>query len=337
MNKLLLALLVASTMLASCDHKNMMLKPSSPYHLDLQTRYELNWQYTYDGTDWRNSWPTDFGISYESLEPQEPTGLRVLTYNEDGTSNFSNLEANGGELYISPGHHSMLMYNNNTEYIVFEGLEQYATATATTRSRSRTSYLGNPFSSSGSRNENTVNPPDVLFGHYIDEYEFDKRLDGTSMQVTMHPLVFTYLVRYEFSSGLQYVALARGALSGMAASVHLNNGTTSKEVATVLFDCTMEPFGAQAEVRSFGIPDFPNENYNRGAGSFALNLEVRLYNGKMLSFDFDVSDQVEAQPHGGVIVVRDIVIPDEAGASGGSGFDVGLTGWGEYQDVQLQL
>ncbi len=329
--------LAASTLLVSCDHKGLIMEPApaSPYHIDLQAQYELEWQYAYSGTDWREHWPTDFGISYESLMPQIPTGLRVLTYSENAPCGIANIGAYGGELHIRPGRHSLLIYNNDTEYIVFEGLDQYATATATTRSRTRSTYLGSPFS--GTSDENTVNPPDVLFGHYVDEYEFDTQLDGTSMRLTMRPLVFTYLIRYEFDSGMRYVALARGALSGMAASVHLNSGTTSKEAATVLFDCALEKFGTQAEVKSFGIPDFPNGGYYRGIGSFALNLEVMLTNGRILSFDFDVSDQVASQPHGGVIVVRDIVIPDDVGASGGSGFDVGLTGWGEYRDEELRL
>lgn len=56
-----------------------------------------------------------------------------------------------------------------------------------------------------------------------------------------------------------------------------------------------------------------------------------------MSFDFDVTDQVAAQPQGGVIVVRDIEIPDEKGMEGGSGFDVDIDDWGEYEDVELPL
>ena len=127
--------------------------------------------------------------------------------------------------------------------------------------------------------------------------------------------------------------------SGMAESVYLNSGHTSEEEATVLFDCTMEDFGPQALVRSFGVPDFPNEHYNtaRAERRYALNLEVRLKNGNMKSFDFDVTDQVKAQPQGGVIVVKDIEIPDKEGMEGGSGFDVDIEDWGEYEDIELPL
>ena len=44
-----------------------------------------------------------------------------------------------------------------------------------------------------------------------------------------------------------------------------------------------------------------------------------------------------AQPEGGVIVVKDIEITDEEGQAGGSGFDVTVDGWGEFEDIELPL
>ena len=62
-------------------------------------------------------------------------------------------------------------------------------------------------------------------------------------------------------------------------------------------------------VKSFGIPDYPGDHYGDGTRtterSYHLNLEVRLHNGAMKTFEFDVTDQVKAQPRGGVIIVSD--------------------------------
>jgi len=74
-------------------------------------------------------------------------------------------------------------------------------------------------------------------------------------------------------------------------------------------------------VKSFGIPDYPGDHYGDGTRtterSYHLNLEVRLHNGAMKTFEFDVTDQVKAQPRGGVIIVSDgLVITDEEGAAG---------------------
>jgi len=62
-----------------------------------------------------------------------------------------------------------------------------------------------------------------------------------------------------------------------------------------------------------------------------------LKNGKIITYDFDVTDQVEKQPRGGVITVSGIVVNKEDGEEGSGGFDVDVDGWGEYQDIPLPV
>ena len=75
------------------------------------------------------------------------------------------------------------------------------------------------------------------------------------------------------------------------------------------------------------------------AGLDGLNLEVKLKDGTTHQFDFDITEQMEKQPHGGVIVVDGIEVEithiDDEG--GGGGFDVGVEGWGEQIDIPLPL
>lgn len=188
-----------------------------------------------------------------------------------------------------------------------------------------------------------MNQPDMLYGAYIGSYEALPTQETVGLPVRLQPLTYTYLVRYEFQQGFQYVALARGALAGMAESVYLNDGHTGPEAATVMFDCTLRDYGPEATVKSFGIPDYPGDHYGDGTRttkrSYHLNLEVRLHNGAMKTFEFDVTDQVKAQPRGGVIIVSDgLVITDEEGAAGfDSGFDIDVEGWGDYIDIPLPL
>ena len=87
------------------------------------------------------------------------------------------------------------------------------------------------------------------------------------------------------------------------------------------------------------MPDWPNALYQptRGQRSYALNLEVRLKNGLIKNFDFDVTDQIEKQPQGGVIIVKGLEISDKDGWQGGSGFDVKIDGWGDYEDIVIPL
>ena len=343
--RLIPSLVGAFVLLTACEHKDLCFDhedhaPRTAVQID--ATYEREWQYTLDGaTDWSHyaQWDQTFGFPYDSLRPAVPDGLRVQVYNSDGTHNVMNLPPEGDVVQMRPGEHALLFYNNDTEYIVFDDMASFASARATTRSRSRVSYKGNTFMEG--EPENTVNAPDMLYGSYIDSYTAVSQPEVSHLPVTMHPLVFTYLVRYEFSHGLEYVALARGALAGMAGAVWLNSGRTASETATVLYDCTLEDFGVEAVVRSFGVPDYPNDHYTNPSRvaeqRYALNLEVRLKNGLVKSFDFDVTDQVAAQPQGGVIVVSDIAISDDEGQSGGSGFDVSVDSWGEYEDIELPL
>ncbi len=336
--------IVLATLLASCEHKELCYDHNqhvAKSHVRIKASWELQWQYGFENqTNWSEytTWLEDFGMKYEDLLPVLPTGLRMHSYHENGNSSISNLDVNGETTYLQPGKHSLLFYNNDTEYIVFDEMHSFASAKATTRTRNRTTYLGNSYMETQGE-EYTVNPPDMLYGNYLEDYVVRQTVEPEVLEVTLHPLVFTYLIRYEFASGQEYASVARGALAGMARSVYLHSGHTSEEEATLLFDCEVWEFGMQAIVRSFGIPDFPNENYgsSRAMPVYALNLEVRLKNGKLLSFDFDVTDQVKAQPQGGIIVVKDIVIPEEDGKEGSSGFDVEVEGWGDYEDVELPL
>jgi hypothetical protein len=55
------------------------------------------------------------------------------------------------------------------------------------------------------------------------------------------------------------------------------------------------------------------------------------------SLDFDVTDQVRQQPHGGVIVVSGIEVKAEDGSQGSGAFDVDVNDWGDYEDIYLPL
>lgn len=336
------ALSAAGTLLlASCDHKELCFDHDPhalKYQAEIQADYLRVWEYSDpEGVNWQHQWPLGFEFSYESLNPAFPKGLRASVYNEHGANRIENMETFGGYLPLASGRNDILFYNNDTEYIVFSGMDALASATATTRSRTRPTYKGSPFVKSPVK-EQTVSAPDMLYGSSVMDYYPEKTLDPVPLKVHMTPLVFTYYIRFEFSHGLQYVALARGAFAGVASGVNIYTGETSENQATIMFDAEMTSFGSQAFVRSFGAPGFPNGNYGtRGDAAYGLNLEVKLRNGKIKTFDFDISEQMKHQPQGGVIVVKGLEITDEEGKGGSSGFDVDVDDWGEYEDIPLNL
>lgn len=301
--------------------------------VNLTATWEQEWERSYQ-TDWQSVWNPAWPQRYDDLRPDVPTGIRARIYTGGTAENEGNLSPEGGRLYMNEGTHDLLFYNNDTEYIVFNDIAALASASATTRSLTRGAF------EALHAGERTVNQPDMLYGAYMEEYTAEKTLVPTELPVTLRPLVYTYMIRYEFESGQQYVALARGALAGMAETVYLNDGHTGENAATVLFDCTLEDYGAEALVQSFGVPDYPGEHYGRGdtdGRRYSLNLEVRMVNGKFKTFEFDVTDQVKGQPRGGVIVVSGLSISDDEGLEGGGSFDVDVDGWGEWVDIPLPL
>ena len=301
--------------------------------VNLTATWEQEWERSYQ-TDWQSVWNPAWPQRYDDLRPDVPTGIRARIYTGGTAENEGNLSPEGGRLYMNEGTHDLLFYNNDTEYIVFNDIAALASASATTRSLTRGAF------EALHAGERTVNQPDMLYGAYMEEYTAEKTLAPTELPVTLHPLVYTYMIRYEFESGQQYVALARGALAGMAETVYLNDGHTGETAATVMFDCTIEDYGAEALVQSFGVPDYPGEHYGRNGTDerrYSLNLEVRMVNGKFKTFEFDVTDQVKGQPRGGVIVVSGLAISNDEGLEGGGSFDVDVDGWGEWVDIPLPI
>ena len=185
--------------------------------VNLSSDWEQEWERTY-AYDWEKLWEEDWKYDYEDLCPAPADGIRVQVYTSDGQRIESNLPDEGGRVAMPEGTHELLFYNNDTEYIVFDGVAASESATATTRGVTRSSFQ------ELHAGERTVNQPDMLYGAYMKNTRQKKTLAPTELPVTLRPLVYTYMIRYEFESGQQYVALARGALAGMAETVYLNDG-----------------------------------------------------------------------------------------------------------------
>ena len=337
MKRLIFIFSLLAVLVSSCQHKDLCFhhrEHAFKYHVNIIADYRQDWEENHGFNDWELTWP-DHYMPYEDIRPKKPTGLRVVNSNSNGESNIHNISADGGVVSLYEGVNDILFYNNDTEYIVFSRSDHGATTRATTRTRTRATFKSSQYAH---ENEETMTPPDMLYANYYEGYYAEKQLEPDDMEITLQPLVFTYKIRYEFESGLQYVAIARGALSGMAISVLMNTGETSEVSSTLLYDCELKDYGAGALVNSFGVPAFPNMNYpTKTEAKHALTLELLLKNGKMLTLDYDVTDLVQSQPHGGVIVVSGITIKQEDGSQGSGAFDVDVKDWGDYEDIYLPL
>lgn len=343
-------LLVLITLaLTSCDQKELgYWSEISACRYEIVASYDSQWYvlpYEGEGRDWAEEWDeTEFKMSYESLLPAEPEGLRVILYDSNDKRNELNLPTHGGEISLNPGTYSLMLYNNDTEYIVFNDLHQAAQATASTRARSRSAYRGSQYVRSEA-NENTITAPDMLYACHGGDFTATESDEDLRLEYELRPLVYKYLVRYHFSEGLQYVVLARGALAGVGASVYLTDGRTSSQEATILYDIDMQNLEITdaetgqgflyAVVNSFGVPGYPNDYYSRGDPAHGLNLELALTNFDTVNYDFDITEQMQQQPRGGVIDVYGISISEPEMKEELGSFDVGLSDWNDNIDIIL--
>lgn len=304
----------------------------------------LSWEYEWErdyGMNYFADWDASlYGFEYDQLRPGDPEWVNLIRFSADGARHDNFLKSGGGPVKVDEGtDQSFLLYNGDTEYIILSNIASLpnAQASATGRSRSSLDFVSGLYPSA-----RTTNPPDVLYAAYVPAIPEVGLHETKPLAVLMQPLVYTYVVRYEFEYGLEHVALARGALGGMAESVYLLDGRTSDESSIILYDCDLKDYGCEAHVRSFGVPDFPGEFYGRTADTgapeplYTLNLEVRLKNGKYVEFNYDVSNQIAYQPRGGVITVSGLRIEDGMSASN-SGFDVGVDDWGDRVDIDLPV
>lgn len=313
----------------SCEQKDLCYDHEPHAHrtqFQLRLSFECEWEYNIENhIDWEQQWKPEYGIAYEDIAPKEPEGVRVHIYNEDDqTETVRNLTRQHNTIsFNEEGHYDMIFYNNDTEYILFEGFDSFHTAKATTR---------------GGHVRNAVmNTPDMLFGAFVDSIFVERQAVPDTLDVVLRPLVYTYLLRFEVTKGAGLIKHADGVLSGMATGVHLSKGHTTTSTGLLTFECTMQgDYGVQALVRSFGIPGYPTPHYSRGYEEtypHELYLNVSLTNGKTQSFKYDITEQMRKQPHGGVILIQDMEI--EENSTGGGAFNVGVDGWGEIVHVPL--
>lgn len=331
--------LLVTTLITACERTELCYDhyPRAVVTFD----WEQEWERNYGMSHFAN-WDADFyGFGYDFMRPGTPEWINLVKYRDDVPDGEHFFYPHGGEvLFREEGKHSLLFYNGDTEYIVLSDIASLsnARASATPRSRASMSYIIERHP-----NVRSANPPDILYSAFMESVPYIGIHQVKPIKVKMQPLVFTYVVRYEFEYGLQHVQMARGALAGMAESVFLRDGRTSDESIIVLYDCEVKKYGCEAHVRSFGVPGFPDEYYGRSADNipdrpYTLNLEVMLTNGKTLEFNFDVADQLKKQPRGGVITVSGIRIEDKDSdpTVSGGGFNVDLSGWGEV-DIDLPI
>lgn len=305
------------------------------YRMELGVDWILDWE-TSNGFDWSNNWSGDlFDEDYEYYRPKKPKGFGVVLYDKPD-ENYSynrelHLASDGGKLSVDESTRALLFYSDDSDYITLSDMSAPHSVYASTSTRARSSF------DELHSGERTVNPPDFLYGAYMEISDLQYQDGYQPYKVSFQPLVYGYVIRFAVATNREYISLARGALAGMAEGIYVKDRRTSDTAVTLLFDCDIKSYGVGTQVMTFGIPGHSLEDGNRVDINrrYDLSLEIMLNNGKVLSYEFDVTDQINRQPRGGVILINDIVITDDVAKEPNSGFNPNVEEWGDITDVYL--
>lgn len=334
--KLITLIMIVMSLMMSCrDELCYNHFPS----MGVSLSWEHEWERDYGMNHSLNWDETLHGFGYDDLRPEKPEWVNLIRFTDDGSRYEHYLRNDEENIIVDPEvNHSLLFYNGDTQYIILSNVATppQARASATDRTRISLAYI-----SKIHPNTRTTNPPDNLYAAYITGIPPIVNHEIRPVNVVMKPLVYTYIIRYEFEYGNEHIAYARGALGGMAESVYLIDGKTSDESAIILFDCDVKDYGCEAHVKSFGVPGFPDKYFGRAFEEikeqpYTLNLEVRLKNGNYVEFNYDVRDQIANQPRGGVIKVSGLRI-ENSDSYIESGFNVEVDGWGDRVEIDLPV
>lgn len=315
-------------------------KPIGWYPAIVEASYETDWYLPVTPRKpWESDFPASLGIDESRLRPEVPAGLRVLSYPDDGDMKSFNLPAHGGDINLHALSSHLLFYNNDTEYILINPKAGFDSVVATTRRHSAGTYKGNPKVGTIENPQPIYSSPDMLFRRSIYDYDADSPDSLRVINVHLLPAVFSYVVHFGFDSGIDYVQSAKGAITGMARGVLLSSGKALDDGSvTLLYDCDKEGDGMTGVVKSFGLPGYTPEGEPMYPDRrYGITLQTFLKNGKLLTFDFDVTSQVAVQPYGGVIIVNGLKISESDGKpEGGNGaFDVDVDPWGPSDDIDI--
>ena len=125
--------------MTACQHKRLCEAYECPSpRLWVAADYRQEREIPYIGlTDWEMNWPSKFGIAYDELRPALPQGPRMSFYADDALLGSTNLPTHDGQYRRQYGDYTLLFHNNDTEYIMFEDMNHFSTARATTRKVTR--------------------------------------------------------------------------------------------------------------------------------------------------------------------------------------------------------
>lgn len=260
--------------------------------------------------------------------------------------------------YYNFGYYDLLMWSNidaeDDSQVVLINEENLDEVTATTSGTKGMNHIAasaiSPGAVAGIYNQPEIfysaYPQDVYISRFFEDYDYYDEKENVwvkKIEASLRPLVYIYLVQIILTDNDGRIVGVDGnnAMSGLASSTSVNTGHTGFASGLVYFESRMKDDivfeGKTVDViggklTTYGLCDMDAAPLVKGQSQYTgtrtdlknmLYFDLSFVNGTVQTFAVDVTDQCQAQSHGGIITVkldaRTIDIPD-IGTSPGSLF-----------------
>ena len=325
---------IALTLFASCDeNKDNDLEVVDSVRLSVSFKnpdLDLLW-----GEDWKTDWQYDWDSSdttYGTLGYSTPEIFKGTIYNLDANtgkrySNFFKLfglNENPATL-PSGGKYDMLLYNTDTENIIFQASDDFEKYTAST------TITPFGFDSLGVAYKH-LDEPDELLGALVTGVDLSKpSTDSMEIDVELNPYSIVYLIQVVILNNdddqeMQAIGASGITITGLSQGVDLFTRKTFDKTILITTE-DIKPLQNHANVRledgtvvenadilaarmlTWGLPGInPMEPTKYGSKAAVVNqnfigIEVTLRNGRPYTVSYEITEQLRNKPAGGVLTV----------------------------------
>ena len=325
---------IALTLFASCDeNKDNDLEVVDSVRLSVSFKnpdLDLLW-----GENWKTEWQYDWDSSdttYGTLGYSTPEIIKGTIYNLDANTGkrynsffkLFGLKDNSATLPAG-GKYDMLLYNTDTENIIFQASDDFEKYTAST------TITPFGFDSMGVAYKH-LDEPDELLGALVTGVDLSKpSTDSMEIDVELNPYSIIYLIQVVILNNdddqeMQAIGASGITITGLSQGVDLFTRKTFDKTILITTE-DIKPLQNHANVRledgtvvenadilaarmlTWGLPGInPMEPTKYGSKAAVVNqnfigIEVTLHNGRPYTVSYEITEQLRNKPAGGVLTV----------------------------------
>ena len=330
-------LAVLAAVFASCTHKELC------YHHPHKFKLRLEF-------DWRDA------------PNANPDGMCVFFYKaeEDTYRRYDFPGMNGGEIEIETGHYRVLCYNNDTETVVFGGMDNFYTHKIMSYECDIFSPLGltsSKYVPRAGEEELVMKTPEMMWGctaidviinengiSYTAVTRNDSRgwsqeaVSRDELVITLYPheLVCDYTLEVRNVKNINCVTQVSGILTGMSPLLVVHDESMGTTPVTLPYECHTSDNKILAQFYTFGHNEDVADPHRVVLYIWMTDKKIHCYG---LDTDrFNVTEQVHSAPDRRHVhlIIDGLDLPDTGSGESMGGVTPSVDDWGEiFEDISM--